>query len=60
MAGYTSLGAYSGTLMIPEFKGLNQYGDSIGGNPCYAVEAKNALTKEGMLMPIAPCVRHAP
>ena len=56
MAGYTSLGAYSGTLMIPEFKGLNQYGDSIGGNPCYATEAKNALTKEGMLMPIAPCV----
>lgn len=50
---FTSLGAYSGTLMIPEFKGLNQYGDQIGTNPCYAVEAVNALTKSGVLRPMA-------
>jgi len=53
MAGYTSLGAYSGTVMIPEFKGLNQYGDGIGTDPRFAVEAKNALTTEGILRPVA-------
>lgn len=53
MATYTSLGTYSGTLRIPEFKGLNQYGDQIGTNPCYAAEAQNALTQGGVLRPMA-------
>lgn len=52
---YTSLGAYSGTLIIPEFKGLNQYGDGIGIDPRYAVESVNALTTEGILRPMAAC-----
>jgi len=51
----TSLGAYSGTMMIPEFKGLNQYGDGIGIDPRYAVDASNALTTEGVLRPMAAC-----
>ena len=55
MANFTSIGAYSGTLMIPEFKGLNQYGDGIGTDPRYAVEAVNALTTEGILRPMAKC-----
>ena len=53
MASYTSLGAYSGTLRVPEFKGLYQYGDGIGADPRYAVEAKNALTTGGYLRPMA-------
>lgn len=52
---YTSLGAYNGTLMIPEFKGLNQYGDGIGTDPRFAVESVNALTTEGVLRPMAEC-----
>lgn len=50
-----SLGAYSGTLTIPEFKGLNQYGDGIGTDSRYAVDAVNALTTEGILRPMAAC-----
>lgn len=55
MAGYVSLGAYDGTLRIPEFKGLNQYGDGIGTDPRFAVEAKNVMTREGNLRPVAEC-----
>lgn len=55
MASYVSLNAYDGTLRIPEFKGLNQYGDSIGTDPRYAVDAINATTTEGVLRPVAPC-----
>ena len=51
----TSLGAYSGTVLIPEFKGLNQYGDGIGTDPRYAVDVRNALTTEGVLRPMAEC-----
>ena len=53
MAGYVSLGSYSGTLRIPEFKGLNQHGDAIGLDPRYAMEASNALTTEGVLRPMS-------
>lgn len=52
MASYTSLGAYSGTLRIPEFKGLNQYGDGIGLDPRFAAEARNMLTTQGYMRPI--------
>ena len=52
MASYVSLSNYSGTLRIPEFKGLNQYGDGIGLDPRYAMEASNALTTEGVLRPM--------
>lgn len=55
MAGFVSLGTYDGSLRIPEFKGLNQYGDGIGTDPRYAVEAVNALTTEGVLRPVAAC-----
>ena len=50
------MGAYDATMSIPEFKGLNQYGDGIGLDPRYAVEASNALTTEGVLRPTAPCL----
>lgn len=53
MASYLSLNKYSGTLKIPEFKGLNQHGDGIGLDPRYAMEARNALTAEGVLRPMA-------
>lgn len=53
MASYLSLGNYSGTLRIPEFKGLNQYGDGIGLDPRYAMEASNVLTTEGVLRPMS-------
>lgn len=53
MASYVSLSAYSGTLRIPEFKGLNQYGDAIGLDPRYAMEVSNALTTEGVLRPMS-------
>ena len=55
MPSYVTLNAYDGTLRIPEFKGLNQYGDGIGIDPRYAVDAKNALTTEGVLRPVAAC-----
>lgn len=56
--GLTSLGAYSGTVSIPEFKGLNQYGDGIGIDPRFAVESVNALTTDGVLRPMAKCEQH--
>ena len=58
MAGYVSLGAYSGTLRIPEWKGLNQYGDGIGTDPRFAVERVNVLTTDGVLRPMAQCRQH--
>lgn len=51
----TSLGAYNGTVRIPEFKGLNQYGDGVGIDPRYAVESRNVLTTEGVMRPMAEC-----
>ena len=60
MAGYISLGSYSGTLRIPEFKGLNQYGDGIDTDPRFAVEASNALTTEGVLRPMSEHVLLTP
>lgn len=65
MASYVSLSNYSGTLRIPEFKGLNQYGDGIGLDPRYAMEVSNALTTEGVLRPMGvhkllPQTLHAP
>lgn len=55
MASYVTLNAYDGALRIPEFKGLNQYGDGIGTDPRYAVDAMNAITTEGVLRPMAKC-----
>lgn len=51
MAGYNSIGAYEATSVIPEFKGLMQYGDGIGTDPRFAVEAKNVETFGGVLQP---------
>lgn len=55
MPSYVTLNAYDGALRIPEFKGLNQYGDGVGTDPRYAVEARNVLTTEGVLRPVAAC-----
>lgn len=60
MAGYNSIGSYNATSVIPQFKGLMQYGDGINGNPCYAVEARNVETKGGVLQPAAACELLAP
>lgn len=40
---------------MPEFKGLNQYGDGIGLDPRYAMESVNAQTRDGVLRPMAAC-----
>lgn len=53
--GLISLGAYSGTMRIPDFKGLNQYGDGIGVDPRFAMELTGADTREGILRPMAEC-----
>lgn len=53
--GLISMGAYSTTVRIPQFIGLNQHGDGIGTDPRYAVEATNVFTKEGYFRPMAKC-----
>lgn len=55
MAKYNSIGKYDATSVIPEFKGLMQYGDGIDADPRYAVEEKNMETKGGVLQPAAAC-----
>lgn len=50
---YESTG--SATLHIPAFTGLAQYGDGIGLDPGCAVEEENALTRRGVLSPMARC-----
>lgn len=45
----------SGTVRIPECKGLLQYGDSVGMDPRYAADSCNALTAQGVLKPAAAC-----
>lgn len=51
MPSYLTLNGYEGTQRIPEFKGLNQYGDGIGTDPRFAVEVSNVVTTEGTLRP---------
>lgn len=53
---YYRLNAYDADVRIPEFLGLNQYGAEDSQNPCYAVEANNAYTHHGNLMPMAKCI----
>lgn len=53
--GYITINAYDATLRVPEFKGLMQYGDGVGIDPRYAMESENALTKDGVLRPVATC-----
>ena len=60
MASYNSIGAYEATSVIPEFKGLMQYGDGIGTDPRYATEAKNLETFGGVLQPAAACTIMTP
>lgn len=55
MAGYVSLNAYDADVRIPQFLGLNQVEGDYSANPCYAVEAVNAYTKGGVLMPMERC-----
>lgn len=49
---FNSISTYSATSLIPEFRGLMQYGDGIGGDPRYATEAVNAQTTGGVLQPL--------
>ena len=53
MASYTSIGAYDANVLIPEFKGLMQYGDGINTDTRFAVEAWNLETPAGVLQPVA-------
>ena len=57
---YNNINSYNATSIIPDFKGLMQYGDGINGNPCYAVEEKNLETKGGVLQPAAACTLLTP
>jgi hypothetical protein len=52
MASFNSIGTYTATSLIPEFRGLMQYGSGIGTDPRYALEAVNAVTTGGMLQPL--------
>lgn len=52
MPSYISFESNRATQRVPEFKGLNQYGDGIGVDPRFATEAVNALTTEGSLRPM--------
>lgn len=51
--GYSSINAYDAETRIPGFAGLNQYGDTMNGDPRYADEAENLDTHGGILMPMA-------
>lgn len=58
--GYISLNAYSAVIRAPEWKGLYQSGDAYANDPRYAVEERNALTRDGFLRPVAKCELYAP
>jgi len=60
MAGYNSIGTYDANSVIPQFKGLMQYGDGINADPRYAVVEKNLETFGGVLQPAAACRLLAP
>lgn len=60
MAGYVNINTYDAEAFIPQFKGLLQYGDGVGSNPCYSPEAVNAETPGGVLQPVAACEVLAP
>lgn len=60
MPSYISYGTNEATQRIPEWKGLNQYGDGIGTDPRFAVEISNALTTEGVLRPMGEHTLLAP
>lgn len=50
-----SLGTYDATMTIPQFLGLNQYGDEINGDNRYSPDAVNVETIGGVLQPAAAC-----
>ncbi len=53
--GYTTRTTGGAAVRVPEFKGLLQYGDSVGMDPRYAADCVNALTSQGVLRPMAAC-----
>ena len=55
MAKYNSIGSYDASSLIPEFKGLMQYGDGINTDPRFTMDEKNVETKGGVLQPAAAC-----
>ena len=52
---YNSINTYDARSVIPEFKGLLQYGDTINADPRYATDAENMETIGGTLQPAAKC-----
>lgn len=50
-----SLGTYDATVTIPQFLGLNQFGDEINGDNRYSPDAVNVETIGGVLQPAAAC-----
>ena len=52
---YTKLNAYDARTIIPEFKGLLQYGDNINDDVRYSPEEYNMETQGGVLQPAALC-----
>lgn len=55
MEAGVSIGAYGATLRWDGFSGLNQTVGSFGNDPAVAAEAENAITRNGVLMPMATC-----
>ena len=55
-----SLNTYDATVTIPQFLGLNQYGDEIGGDNRYSPDAVNVETIGGVLQPVAACEELTP
>lgn len=46
-----TMNAYDADVFIPEFKGLRQYGEELGGDLRYSPEAMNVETPGGVLQP---------
>ena len=57
---YITLNAYDAVVRAPEWKGLYQSGDGYSGDPRYAVEAVNVLTRDGYMRPVAACELYLP
>lgn len=50
--GYNAINAYDASSIYPEFRGLQQYSDSPGGDPRYTPDAINMDTTGGQLAPL--------
>lgn len=55
---YYTINAYDADFRVPQFKGLQQYGDGFNGSPIYATELENMDTPAGVLQPAAAPVEY--